>query len=68
AMFAVMGLTAWLIFDWVGLALLRRGWINLDLLWSGVLIGVGAFLLATAAASHATGAHGLGGLLAICGG
>jgi hypothetical protein len=71
AMFVVMGLTAWLVFDWVGLALLRRGWINLDLVWSGVLIGVGAFLLATATA-HAGDLHliglGLGGLLRICGG
>lgn len=65
AMFVVMGLTAWLVFEWVGLALLRRGWINLDMVWSGVLIGVGAVLLATAAA-HAGGLHGLGGLLPIC--
>jgi hypothetical protein len=66
AMFAMMGLTAWAVFEWVGLALLRRGWINLDLLWSGVLIGVGALLLATASAALAMGVHGVGGLLQIC--
>ncbi len=66
AMFAVMGFTAWAVFEWVGLALLRRGWINLDLLWSGVLVGVGGLLLATATAEHATGTHGLGALLRVC--
>jgi hypothetical protein len=38
------------VYEWVGLAFLRRGWVNLDLLWAFALIGVGAFLLAT---SHA---------------
>jgi hypothetical protein len=67
AMLAVMGLIAWAVFEWIGLALLRRGWINLDLLWSAVLIGAGTLLLATAAATAATGVHGLGGLLNLCG-
>lgn len=66
AMFAVMGLTAWLVFEWVGLAMLRRGWINLDLLWSGVLVGVGALLLVATGVALASGQHGIGGILPIC--
>jgi hypothetical protein len=33
-------------YKWIGLAFLRRGWINLDLLWTGALITCGAILLA----------------------
>jgi hypothetical protein len=33
------------VYEWVGLAFLRRGWINLDLLWVLALIGAGAVLL-----------------------
>jgi hypothetical protein len=42
AMLVVAGAIAWLIFERIGLAFLRRGWINLDLVWSAALIGVGA--------------------------
>jgi hypothetical protein len=31
--------------NWVGLAFLRRGWINLDLVWVLALIGAEAILL-----------------------
>jgi hypothetical protein len=65
AMLGVMGLIAWVVFSWVGLAVLRRGWINLDLLWSGVLIAVGALLLVIAGASLA---HGNDALLGLCAG
>jgi hypothetical protein len=34
------------VYKWVGLAFLRRGWINLDLLWTGALITCGIILLA----------------------
>lgn len=50
AMLVVTGLAAWIVFTWVGLAVLRRGWINLDLLWSGALIGVGAIFVIGAGA------------------
>lgn len=45
AMLVVTGVTAVAVYEWVGLAVLRRGWINLDWLWSAALIGVGAILL-----------------------
>jgi len=48
AMLVAAGLIAWLIFAWVGLALLRRAWINLDLVWSLVLIATGAIFLVLA--------------------
>jgi hypothetical protein len=34
------------VYKWVGLAFLRRGWINLDLLWTGALTTCGIILLA----------------------
>lgn len=45
AMLAVAGLIAVAVYEWVGLAFLRRGWINLDLVWALALIGTGAVLL-----------------------
>lgn len=50
AMLAVTALIAWVVYAWVGLMVLRRSWINLDLLWSASLIGVGAVLFAVAGA------------------
>jgi hypothetical protein len=47
AMLAVTGLVAVVVYGWVGLAFLRRGWINLDLLWTLALVATGALLLAT---------------------
>ena len=69
AMLAVMALIALIVFDRVGLAVLRRGWINLDMLWSGALIGVGALLLLFVAGSHLGAPNGaLAALLRLCGG
>src|SRR5262245_25804939 len=45
AMLIAAGLIAWLIYAWVGVAVLRRAWINLDLVWSGALIATGAVFL-----------------------
>jgi hypothetical protein len=45
AMLVVTGVIAVLVYEWIGVAFLRRGWINLDLLWSVALIATGAFLL-----------------------
>ncbi len=50
AMLIVSTVVAVAVYDWVGLAFLRRGWINLDALWAIVLIGVGALLLVMAGA------------------
>lgn len=46
ATLAVTGLVALLVYDWLGLAVLRRGWINFDLLWSGALVLTGLVLIA----------------------
>lgn len=48
AMLVVAGAIAVAVYEWVGLAFLRRGWINVDLLWVLALIGAGLFLLVTA--------------------
>ncbi len=45
AMFVVTGAIAVIVYEWLGLAFLRRGWINLDLLWTTALVGAGAILL-----------------------
>jgi hypothetical protein len=44
-MLAVAGAIAIVVYEWVGLAFLRRGWINLDLVWVLALIGAGGILL-----------------------
>jgi len=46
AMLVVMGMIALLVFDLVGLAILRRAWINLDRVWAGSLVAVGLLTLA----------------------
>jgi hypothetical protein len=48
AMLAATGLIAVGIYEWVGLAFLRRGWINLDWLWMAALVVTGLILLVTA--------------------
>jgi len=45
AMFLVMGAVALAIYETVGLALLRRAWLNLDLVWAVALLAVGAVML-----------------------
>lgn len=49
AMFVVAGTIAVLVYEIVGLAVLRHAWFNLDRLWAAALIGAGAttLLLAT---------------------
>jgi len=47
AMLITTGIVALVVYQWVGLDFLRRGWINLDLIWSAALIGIGAWLLLT---------------------
>jgi hypothetical protein len=48
AMLLVMGIVAVAVYEKVGLGILRRGWFNLDLGWSFVLIASGAVTLFTA--------------------
>lgn len=48
ATLAVAGLLAVVVYEWVGLAVLRRGWVNFDLLWALALFATGAVLLAPA--------------------
>ncbi len=48
AMLAVAGVIAVAVYEWVGLAFLRRGWINLDLLWALALLAAGAVILVPA--------------------
>ena len=47
AMLAVTGVIAVAVYEWIGLAFLRRGWINLDLLWAVALVVTGLVLLGT---------------------
>ncbi len=47
-MLAVTGLVALIVYEWVGLAFLRQGWINFDLLWTCALVTTGMFLIITA--------------------
>ena len=46
AMLAVIGTLGIVVYDRVGLAFLRRGWINLDVLWGAALVAGGMVLLA----------------------
>jgi hypothetical protein len=45
AMLVATGIIAIVVYEWVGLAFLRRGWINLDLLWTVGLVATGLILL-----------------------
>jgi hypothetical protein len=47
AMLAVMAAVSIVVYEKVGLGVLRRGWFNLDLGWSIVLVGSGAITLFT---------------------
>ena len=46
AMFLVMGAIALVVYEKLGLAILRRAWVNLDLLWAVALIVTGVLSLA----------------------
>ena len=41
----VTGLVAWVVYDKLGLALLRSAWLNLDLIWAVALMVTGGFVL-----------------------
>lgn len=44
AMLAVTGAIAVTVYEWLGVGVLRRGWVNVDVVWILALIGAGAFL------------------------
>jgi hypothetical protein len=46
AMVVVMGAIAILVYQWIGLAILRRAWINLDTIWAAALVLAGVLSLA----------------------
>ena len=45
AMFLVMAVIAMVVFEKIGLAILRRAWLNLDQIWAGALIASGVLTL-----------------------
>ena len=47
AMLATTGVIALAVYQWLGLAFLRKGWINLDLIWTIALVVTGLVLLLT---------------------
>ena len=47
AMLLVMGFVALLVYDKLGLNVLRRAWLNLDLIWAGAFVLAGVVTLAT---------------------
>jgi hypothetical protein len=46
AMLAVTGFVAFAVYEWLGLVVLQRGWINFDALWTAALAVTGAILVA----------------------
>ena len=46
AMFAVMAAVALMVYDRLGLTILKRTWFNVDLIWAGALVGAGVITLA----------------------
>ncbi len=46
AMLSVIAVVAFAVYQWFGVGFLRRGWINVDLIWIGTLAVTGGVLLA----------------------
>jgi hypothetical protein len=46
-MLATIGAISLAVYNWVGVAFLRRGWVNLDLIWIAALVMCGLALLVT---------------------
>jgi hypothetical protein len=44
-MLAVMAAVAWVVYKKLGLAVLKKGWINFDLIWAVALLAVGGIAL-----------------------
>jgi hypothetical protein len=45
AMLITACVVATAVYTWIGLAILRTAWVNLDALWTAALLGIGALLL-----------------------
>ena len=45
AMLAVTAAIAGIVYEWVGVEILRRAWLNVDLAWTVALVATGALLL-----------------------
>jgi hypothetical protein len=45
AMLSVTALIAVAVYEWIGVEILRRAWINLDLIWMLALLAAGVWLL-----------------------
>jgi hypothetical protein len=45
AMFAVMAVVAVVVYDRLGLMILKRTWFNVDLIWAGALVVAGVVTL-----------------------
>ncbi len=54
AMLATTGAVAITVYDWIGIAILRRAWINMDRLWTLTLVVTGLLLLAMAGFPNST--------------
>lgn len=52
AMLSVTGVIAVVVYEWVGVGFLRRGWLNLDRLWTAALATTGALLILFAPTAH----------------
>jgi hypothetical protein len=52
AMVATTAVIAGLIYEWLGLAVLRKAWLNVDLLWVWALVATGGLLLANTIWAH----------------
>ncbi len=48
AMLVITGAIAILVYEWIGVAILRSAWINLDLIWVFALGATGIILLISA--------------------
>ena len=63
AMFVVMAGVAWFVYKKLGLAILRRNWINFDLIWAIALLVVGSMALwglVEPAMAHSAATHHAG--------
>jgi hypothetical protein len=49
AMFTVMAACALIVYEFVGVKILRRAWFNMDRVWAGVMVGAGALTIALTA-------------------
>jgi hypothetical protein len=48
AMLATIAVISFAVYNWIGVGFLRRGWVNLDMVWIAALVTCGTVLLAMA--------------------